>query len=442
MDTISDSSGIRGSVESLIGGRQENQDSYGMAETRIGMLVVVCDGMGGGPGGKTASTLATRAILDYVSGAAEDSNPVSILKEAAKAANESVLAAVEADQSLKNMGTTCVVLLIKKNEGFIMHVGDSRCYQLRKGKTLFRTADHSYVGELVRRGSISEEEARTSRYSNVITRAIGAAIDIDPDVNVLNIKPGDRFALMTDGIWGTMPEKHLEDLIGYNEEPVSLVPQIAARVDSVGVQNGGGHDNLTIALVDIPNKWNEMGKEITETEKKNVKKSKVLLTVLTSVLIIAISIILWLIFFNHKSNNLPVKGKTDNQIDIIEVSNNPQQTGIQKTVKNETSIDNTCHEVIIILEAVKKYRPSYQSKASIKEIETIRTKMLIEAVEKLEKLSSISGDGKAKEIRNTAEQMRQDIPVMKKVDSKWLHSRKDSNDAIDRNITNVKSLSK
>ena len=79
METISDSSGVRGSVESLIGGRQENQDSYGMAETRLGMLVAVCDGMGGGPAGKTASSIATQAIIDYVSGASADGNLAWVL---------------------------------------------------------------------------------------------------------------------------------------------------------------------------------------------------------------------------------------------------------------------------------------------------------------------------------------------------------------------------
>ena len=252
METISDSSGVRGSVESLIGGRQENQDSYGMAETRLGMLVAVCDGMGGGPAGKTASSIATQAIIDYVSGASADGNPASVLEDAVVSANEAILAAVSDDPSLKGMGTTCVCVLIVKSRAYIVHVGDSRCYHLRGNNVIFRTSDHSYVGELVRRGTMTEEDARTSRYSNVITRAIGAGTDISPEVDEVTWRPGDRFALMSDGIWGTMPEPRLVSLLAERSDPATLVPDIAARVDALGKNNGGGHDNLTLALVDLP----------------------------------------------------------------------------------------------------------------------------------------------------------------------------------------------
>ncbi|MDE6393329.1 MAG: protein phosphatase 2C domain-containing protein [Muribaculaceae bacterium] len=252
MENFSDSTGARGSVESLIGGRSENQDSYGMSETRLGMLVVVCDGMGGGPAGKTASTIATQAILDFVSGSPVDRDPVSVLEDAGVAANEAVMAAVAADPALKGMGTTCVCVLICKGKAFVMHIGDSRCYLLRDGKAVFRTADHSYVGELVRRGTMSEEEARNSRYSNVITRAVGTGPEVIPEVDVVACRPGDRFALMTDGIWGAMPEPQLVVLLCSAGEPPELVTDVVRRTDSIGVASGGGHDNLTLAVVDLP----------------------------------------------------------------------------------------------------------------------------------------------------------------------------------------------
>lgn len=252
MENFSDSTGARGSVESLIGGRSENQDSYGMSETRLGMLVVVCDGMGGGPAGKTASTVATQAILDFVSGSPVDRDPVSVLEDAGVAANEAVMAAVAADPALKGMGTTCVCVLICKGKAFVMHIGDSRCYLLRDGKAVFRTADHSYVGELVRRGTMSEEEARNSRYSNVITRAVGTGPEVIPEVDVVACRPGDRFALMTDGIWGAMPEPQLVVLLCSAGEPPELVTDVVRRTDSIGVAAGGGHDNLTLAVVDLP----------------------------------------------------------------------------------------------------------------------------------------------------------------------------------------------
>lgn len=337
METITDSSGILGAVDSLIGGREENQDSYGMAETRLGMLAVVCDGMGGGPAGKTASLIATQAIIDYVSGAEADKIPASVLEDAAVSANECILAAVAENPALKGMGTTCVCVLIQKGKAFIMHVGDSRCYLIRGESVQFRTSDHSYVGEMVRRGSMTEEEARQSNFSNVITRALGASPDIDPEVDIVDVKPGDRFALMTDGIWGSMPEPQLVGLLAYNESPEKLVPQIAARVDALGVEEGGGHDNLTLAIVQLPGRAKgvtpvvindifgsqrptltdrpasrstenpELGELNDKTEKSSSKKRKsagrshTLTWILSVALILAIGVIVWLIILTKET---------------------------------------------------------------------------------------------------------------------------------------------
>ena len=252
MERFSDSTGIHGAVESLIGGRKENQDSYGVAETLLGMLVVVCDGMGGGPAGKVASELATRAIIDNISGADPGKHPASALSDAAMAANEAVYGASLQNPAFKGMGTTCVCLLIQGTTAYIVHIGDSRCYQLRGAHAVFRTADHSYVGEMVRHGTLTEEEARNSQYSNVITRAIGVNQSVEPEIDTIDFKPGDRFALMTDGIWGTLPESHLLKFLTKNEDPAVTVPEIAGNIDSLGADNGGGHDNLTLAIVDTP----------------------------------------------------------------------------------------------------------------------------------------------------------------------------------------------
>lgn len=252
MNSISSEKGIRGCVESLIGGRGENQDSYGIAETRLGLLVVVCDGMGGGPSGKTASSLATQALIDYVSGADTDKKPESVLSSAVNAANEALIKATVDHPELKGMGTTCVCLLVDDRKAYVAHVGDSRLYQLRNGNVVFRTQDHSYVAEMVRRGTITEEEARNSKYSNVITRAVGVDVAVDCDTDVLEYRPGDRFALMTDGIWGVLAQSQLVKFLSADEDPATLVPRIAGNIDVLGKDNGGHHDNLTLAIIDIP----------------------------------------------------------------------------------------------------------------------------------------------------------------------------------------------
>lgn len=445
METISDSTGICGSVESLIGGRSENQDSYGMAETRIGMLVVVCDGMGGGPAGKLASTIAVRAIIDYVSGASENKSPVSVLQDAAVSANESILAAVEKDPSLKGMGTTCVCVLIRKQEAFVMHVGDSRCYLLHGNKSVFRTADHSHVGELVRRGSMTEEEARQSPYSNVITRALGGGIEIDPEIDSIVFHKGDRFALMSDGIWGSMPESELIGMLTLNEDPATLVPALAAAVDNIGIRNGGGHDNLTIALVDtsVERYDNKADYSIEEGKVKNKSKSRLLILILLGLLGIAIVVIAYLLIFGtpEKAKN-EVSRNSKESISFTEpASQVSKDTSIPLEI-NKDDLRRVCLEAETIMESVKKYKPTSKD-PSVAEVEGKREVMLKQAVYVLEKYAESLPPGNLKNtVSASANDIRGDIHLMKRVDSKWCHSRKDSNEAIDANIKRVKQLLK
>lgn len=488
METISDSSGIRGSVESFIGGREENQDSYGMAETRAGMLVVVCDGMGGGPAGKTASSIATQAIIDYVSGADPDKSAVSVLEDAAVSANESVLAAVAQNPALRGMGTTCVCVLIRKNRAFIMHVGDSRCYQLRGNAAVFRTADHSYVGELVRRGSMTEEDARNSRYSNVITRAIGAGPNIEPEVDTVNIKPGDRFALMSDGIWGSMAEPQLVGMLAYDAEPTRLVPDIAARVDAIGVENGGGHDNLTLAIVDTPGQKpilndrfsaaaskspndkaagkTQVSKSDSDykleeiSEKKPTKKKGLGVTVwlLGAALVAAVCVIVWLLVI--KGQDAPEKpdlnvdeAKKASQ-EYIEKIRNTSQT-IEETdnsavsddaVKKTQTVakaDNSAVYVDIItsLKDLKAYKLKGFKSSQRDELESKRGKMYDNIVASVEKLQLAEKDpNRAESLGDLLDKMKKSKKKIITVDSKNGFTRKDGEEAIDKFVGKLNNM--
>lgn len=222
-----------GAVASKIGGRSENQDHFAFAATPVGYLIVVCDGMGGGPGGQTASTLATDTIVASVKAAAADASKPDTLIKAVTAANKELRDTIITHPHLKGMGTTCVCVLITGKDAFIAHVGDSRCYVLRKGKIAFRTADHSQVGNLVAEGKITEEQARISPYSNIITRAIGIADNVETEIDHVTLRDGDRIALMTDGIWGTMPQQTLvaELSISTADKIVATLPD---RIDANG----------------------------------------------------------------------------------------------------------------------------------------------------------------------------------------------------------------
>ena len=243
-----------GFAESRIGGRAENQDSYGYKETPLGFLLTVCDGMGGGPGGKTASSIAVEEIITGIDEANDDEEISNIIIKAIRRANMAVIEAANENPSLAGMGSTATVLLLSEQSAFIAHVGDSRIYQIRGGRKIFRTYDHSMVFELVKQKVITEEQARLSAQSNIITRALGMKPDLEVDIVERPYAKGDRFVLCSDGIHGSMPEKELLKMLGNRKIPLgALVDDISTCVDNLGRTNGGHHDNMTLAIVETKN---------------------------------------------------------------------------------------------------------------------------------------------------------------------------------------------
>lgn len=268
MSKINTSLPYNGFIDSRQGGRPENQDSCGFVDTARGLLVVVCDGMGGGPGGRTASSLAVETIIREIQKAGQAEHSGLVIKQAIKTANKLVYKKGLEMPSLRGMGSTVVVLLINKRSAIIAHVGDSRVYQLRRGSKVFRTFDHSMVFDMVRQKVLTEEQARLSAQSNLITRALGVKPEVEVEITERAYEKGDRFLLCTDGLWGAMPEKEFVKMIGEKKEPGQLLETIMITVDEYGFQNGGGHDNLTGVLIETMS--NSTQKEKMSTRIRNI----------------------------------------------------------------------------------------------------------------------------------------------------------------------------
>ena len=237
--------------ESFIGGRPENQDDYGAIETPLGFLAVICDGMGGGPGGKTASYIVKNEVFRVVSSSSPQASRQEVLMRAVSVANETLEKKMREVPSLIGMGSTLVALLINSKSAIVAHLGDSRCYKIRNQKVRFRTNDHSLVGELVQKKTLTEEQARVSQQSNVITRGLGSTSNHVPDIHELKYRAGDRFILCTDGVWGVMPHKQLIQRLTAETDAVTLVKNLATEIDLIGINNGGHHDNHTMLVVDM-----------------------------------------------------------------------------------------------------------------------------------------------------------------------------------------------
>lgn len=239
-----------GNVDSRQGGRDENQDFDGFIDTPLGLLLVVCDGMGGGPGGRTASHEAVNTILSLLKEVSSSTPRQQALQYAIEKANDVLYSMAKETPELRGMGTTVAAVIINEESAVIAHVGDTRIYLLRKGTIVYRSQDHSYVANLVRENKLTEEEARNHPRVNVITRALGIRPTMEVDYDEIPFQCGDRFVLCTDGIWGAMPQK---DLVLSLSRPMGieeLTGQVCDEVDALGNAQGGRHDNMTLAIVD------------------------------------------------------------------------------------------------------------------------------------------------------------------------------------------------
>lgn len=241
-----------------IGGRNENQDSYGWMPLPGAFLVVVCDGMGGGPGGKTASSVAVRAIGEYIHarwdapdayGVKGSAQPGKCLRSAVEYANAELRRFISCYPDFNRMGTTVTAVIFDNRQATIAHVGDSRIYQLRGRRMVYRSADHSKVADMVRAGTLTEEQARLSAYSNIITRALGVADSVEVDIDIRPYEKNDRFVLCSDGIWGAKEQKQLIKLLTESDSLRGTLDAVNAEVEAEGQGHGNHHDNYTAIIV-------------------------------------------------------------------------------------------------------------------------------------------------------------------------------------------------
>jgi protein phosphatase len=225
--------------------RATNEDAY-LADPSLG-LFVVADGMGGHAAGEIASRLAVEAVQQVLRGAPEGGpGPAERIAEAIHAANEAILARTLQRQDLQGMGTTLVLVLVEPCAAWVSHVGDSRAYRIRCGAIEQLTHDHSWVGEQVRLGRLSQEEARRHPWRNVVTRALGSQGDVQPDVGHETLQTGDRILLCSDGLNTMVSEEQILDAVrGSGPDLAGACRRLVELANQ-----GGGEDNVTVLLLE------------------------------------------------------------------------------------------------------------------------------------------------------------------------------------------------
>ena len=289
MKPIKTSLPISGFWDTRQGGRAENQDACGFIDTPLGLAAIVCDGMGGGPSGQLASSTAVQKIVEYIMNAPAEQSRSEVMRHAVEYAHQTILQMGNANPSLKGMGTTVAAVLINDYSAIIAHVGDSRVYQFRWKRKIFRTADHSMVAELVRNGTLTEEQARLSSQSNIITKALGGNLTNLAEVTERHYEKGDRFMICTDGIWGMLNEKELIRRTAKTPSLSGAVDGTVVEVDELGRKEGNMHDNLTIAMLEM--------KTDSKLKEKMSKKSLIIIGILAALFVFSMLINLVLGYF-------------------------------------------------------------------------------------------------------------------------------------------------
>jgi protein phosphatase len=201
--------------------------------------------MGGAAAGEIASSLAVEELMRLLKERSPESgSPAQAAEEAVRVANEAIHSRAERNPRLTGMGTTMVGLLTQERRVWVMNVGDSRCYRLRKGKLEQLTSDHSYVDEQVRLGRMTDAEARRSPFKNIITRALGTQPSVTPDIIELEADAGDLFMLCSDGLTRELEDPAIESMLGND----ARLAELCARLVNAA-KKAGGHDNITCLLV-------------------------------------------------------------------------------------------------------------------------------------------------------------------------------------------------
>jgi PPM family protein phosphatase len=238
--------------------RSGNEDSLVCADD-VG-LYVVADGMGGHAAGEVASNTAVSSVESYVretlgreeEADAEDTgggiaHDISVMEAGVQLANQTICDLSESNPEYNGMGTTFSGVLVVNSRAAFAHVGDSRIYLLRDDLLNQLTTDHSWVSEQMERKIITAEEARTHRWRNVITRALGNRRELKVDTGQLQLLPGDRLLLCSDGLTGMVEDEDLAEVLRSAADDIEGPSQ---RLIDMANDAGGG-DNVTVVMLRV-----------------------------------------------------------------------------------------------------------------------------------------------------------------------------------------------
>ena len=215
-----------------------------------GLVLVVSDGMGGALAGDVASRMAVDSVREMLLGTEgeEPCDPqvdlVECLKNATHYANLAIHQKSQEDSRCAGMGATFTGAAIRGDNLDLVQVGDSRGYVIRKDHIRLATKDQSLVQQLVDVGQISESEAETHMFRNVILQALGAQSEVAPVTGRIHLRQGDVLLLCSDGLSGKLRAEDIQQIVVGSQDDLSK----ACDALIAEANNRGGEDNITVVV--------------------------------------------------------------------------------------------------------------------------------------------------------------------------------------------------
>jgi len=232
---------ISGTGESHVGlVRGNNEDAAFVGP----YCVLVADGVGGGAAGEVASATAAYAVA-ATANLMPGQDPSAVLTAGIRLAHAQLQAGVEADPTREGMATTLTAVLTDGTRFTLAHLGDSRGYVFRDGRLTRVTRDHTYVQDLVDQGLLDSEEVLEHPWRNVVMRTVSGTRDEEPDLLDLQLVPGDRLLLASDGLTDLVGDPELENTLVTRSDDDAVAGLIAAALSR------GGRDNVTCVVATI-----------------------------------------------------------------------------------------------------------------------------------------------------------------------------------------------
>ncbi len=243
--------------------REHNEDNYLIADlgtgsrdpqtvrelAHAGLLLAVCDGMGGAAAGEVASQMAVDTLYEMMrrSVPAVDRDGLArSLVASIEEAGTRIFEAARADRSRRGMGTTATVASLMDKTLFVGQVGDSRAYIMRSGELKQITKDQSLVNQLIEAGQLTEDEAEAFEHSNIILQALGTTEQVSVDLTFLELRQGDRLLMCSDGLSGLVHGDVIREVMAEYRDLAACCERLIELAKA-----GGGHDNVTVIVAEF-----------------------------------------------------------------------------------------------------------------------------------------------------------------------------------------------